>query len=336
MSHFLDRLTFFNRAGTSFSDGHGITTNEDRRWEDGYRKRWQHDKIVVPTMAPLQRLLCGRSTSRAASSPGRRSRPIIRARGLNCPTTSRAAVRAAPATPGISIRQPGEISAGALAPAQLWREARALRKPGGGWESSSRPEETRGLYRKARAGGFVRATWDEVTEIIAAANAYAVRKHGPDRVIGISPIRRCQWCPMPPARVISRCSAACACRSTTGTATCRRPARRPGASRPTCPRAPIGTIPNSSILWGSNVPQTRTPDAHFYTEARYRGAKSVVISPDYSEASKFADLWISVKQGTDAALGLAMGHVILREFYFDKTTSTSRTTSGNIPTCRCW
>ena len=57
------------------------------------------------------------------------------------------------------------------------------------------------------------------------------------------------------------------------------------------------------ILWGSNVPQTRTPDAHFYTEARYRGAKSVVICPDYSEASKFADLWISVKQGTDAALG---------------------------------
>ena len=72
------------------------------------------------------------------------------------------------------------------------------------------------------------------------------------------------------------------------------------------------------ILWGSNVPQTRTPDAHFYTEARYRGAKSVVICPDYSEASKFADLWISVKQGTDAALAMAMGHVILREFYLDR------------------
>ena len=25
------------------------------------------------------------------------------------------------------------------------------------------------------------------------------------------------------------------------------------------------------LLWGSNVPQTRTPDAHFYTEARYKG-----------------------------------------------------------------
>jgi nitrate reductase alpha subunit len=51
---------------------------------------------------------------------------------------------------------------------------------------------------------------------------------------------------------------------------------------------------------------------------RYRGAKSVVICPDYSEASKFADLWVSVKQGTDAALGMAMGHVILREFHVDR------------------
>ncbi len=90
------------------------------------------------------------------------------------------------------------------------------------------------------------------------------------------------------------------------------------------------------ILWGSNVPQTRTPDAHFYTEVRYKGAKSVVISPDYSEASKFADLWISVKQGTDAALAMAMGHVILRESTSTGRRSISRITPGNTPTCRCW
>jgi nitrate reductase alpha subunit len=37
MSHFLDRLMFFNRTVDDFADGHGIVTNEDRRWEDGYR-----------------------------------------------------------------------------------------------------------------------------------------------------------------------------------------------------------------------------------------------------------------------------------------------------------
>jgi hypothetical protein len=39
MSHFLDRLTFFKKQVDTFSDGHGIVTNEPRAWEDGYRKR---------------------------------------------------------------------------------------------------------------------------------------------------------------------------------------------------------------------------------------------------------------------------------------------------------
>ena len=32
------------------------------------------------------------------------------------------------------------------------------------------------------------------------------------------------------------------------------------------------------IAWGSNVPQTRTPDAHFFTEVRYKGAKTVAVT----------------------------------------------------------
>ena len=39
MSHFLDRLTFFNRVSEPFAGGHGVTTSEARSWEDGYRKR---------------------------------------------------------------------------------------------------------------------------------------------------------------------------------------------------------------------------------------------------------------------------------------------------------
>ncbi len=43
-----------------------------------------------------------------------------------------------------------------------------------------------------------------------------------------------------------------------------------------------------------------------------------MICPDYSEASKFGDIWLSVKQGTDAALAMAMGHVILKEYHVDR------------------
>ncbi len=76
---------------------------------------------------------------------------------------------------------------------------------------------------------------------------------------------------------------------------------------------------NSSyiIAWGSNVPQTRTPDAHFFTEVRYKGTKTVAITPDFSEVAKLSDQWLSPKQGTDSALAMAMGHVILKEFHLD-------------------
>ncbi len=65
---------------------------------------------------------------------------------------------------------------------------------------------------------------------------------------------------------------------------------------------------NSSyiIAWGSNVPQTRTPDAHFFTEVRYKGTKTVAVTPDYAEIAKLCYLWLAPKQGTDAAMALAI------------------------------
>ncbi len=72
------------------------------------------------------------------------------------------------------------------------------------------------------------------------------------------------------------------------------------------------------MLWGSNIPQTRTPDAHFMTEARYKGQKVVVVSPDYAGHTKFADNWLPARAGTDGALAMAMGHVILKEFHVDR------------------
>ncbi len=76
---------------------------------------------------------------------------------------------------------------------------------------------------------------------------------------------------------------------------------------------------NSSYIsaWGSNVPQTRTPDAHFFTEVRYKGTKTIAITPDYSEVAKLCDQWLAPKQGTDSALAMAMGHVILKAFHLD-------------------
>src|SRR6185312_2244165 len=72
------------------------------------------------------------------------------------------------------------------------------------------------------------------------------------------------------------------------------------------------------VMWGSNVPVTRTPDAHWMVEARYRGQKVVVVSPDYADNVKFADEWLAAAPGTDGALAMAMGHVVLKEFFVDR------------------
>src|SRR5450756_2544702 len=90
-----------------------------------------------------------------------------------------------------------------------------------------------------------------------------------------------------------------------------------GAHEPAVPaRVLVGA--SYLMIWGSNVPVTRTPDAHFMVEARYAGQKVVVVSPDYAEHVKFADDWLPVTAGMDGALALAMGHVVFKEFYVDR------------------
>ena len=91
------------------------------------------------------------------------------------------------------------------------------------------------------------------------------------------------------------------------------------------------------MMWGSNVPVTRTPDAHWMAEARYRGTKVVAVSPDYADNTKFADEWLPAQAGTDAALAMAMGHVILKEFFVDRQRAVlHRLRAAATPTCRSW
>ena len=40
---------FFTKKVGSYSDGWGEVTGEDRTWEQSYRDRWAHDKIVRST-----------------------------------------------------------------------------------------------------------------------------------------------------------------------------------------------------------------------------------------------------------------------------------------------
>ncbi|MDP2827419.1 MAG: molybdopterin-dependent oxidoreductase, partial [Sulfuricellaceae bacterium] len=67
------------------------------------------------------------------------------------------------------------------------------------------------------------------------------------------------------------------------------------------------------ILWGFNPNVTRIPDAHYLWEAKWRGAKIVVISPDYNPTAIHADWWLPIKPGSDSFLAMSLVQVVLKE-----------------------
>ncbi|MCD0503884.1 nitrate reductase subunit alpha [Bordetella petrii] len=320
MSYFVDRLKYFTRAKDSFADGHGSVVKEDRSWEKAYRDRWQHDKIVRSTHGVNCTGSCswkiyvkgGIVTWETQQTDYPRTRagmPNHEPRGC-----SRGASYSWYLYSANRIKYP--MLRGRLA--RLWREARKTMEPLAAWEHICTTPGLADDYKRVRGmGGFVRANWDEVNELVAAANVYTVKRYGPDRVVGFSPI--------PAMSMVSFAAGSRYLSLLGGTILsfydwyCDLPPSSPQTWGEQTDVAESADWYNSSfiIMWGSNVPQTRTPDAHFMVEARYRGAKIVSIFPDYAEGAKFGDVWLHPKQGTDAALALAMGHVILKEFHLE-------------------
>lgn len=67
------------------------------------------------------------------------------------------------------------------------------------------------------------------------------------------------------------------------------------------------------VLWSFNPNVTRIPDAHYLWEAKWRGAKIVVIAPDYNPTAIHADWWIPINPGSDSFLAMSLAHVVLEE-----------------------
>ncbi|GAI29294.1 unnamed protein product, partial [marine sediment metagenome] len=79
-----------------------------------------------------------------------------------------------------------------------------------------------------------------------------------------------------------------------------------------------GTETRTFVLWGLNLPETNPAKASVMEHARKAGAKVIVIDPRPIGVAETADIWLRVRPGTDAALGLGMMNVIIRENLYDK------------------
>jgi nitrate reductase alpha subunit len=321
MSHLLDKLRYFQAQREPFADGHGVTTDEDRQWERGYRQRWQHDKVVRSTHGVNCTGSCswkiyvknGLVTWETQQTDYPRTRPDLpnhEPRG--CPRGASYSwyIYSANRLKYPKVRQ---------SLMRLWRDARQqYADPVDAWASIVEDPAKAKSYKERRGlGGFVRAHWDEVNEIIAASNVYTTKTYGPDRINGFSPI--------PAMSMVSYAAGARYLSLIGGNCLsfydwyCDLPPASPQVWGEQTDVPESADWYNSSyiICWGSNVPQTRTPDAHFLTEVRYKGTKVISVTPDYSEVAKLTDQWLAPRQGTDAALAMAFGHVILKEFYVD-------------------
>ncbi|HXM57683.1 MAG TPA: nitrate reductase subunit alpha [Candidatus Dormibacteraeota bacterium] len=320
-SPLLEAHQFFRR-GPASAEGWSQQVGKDRRWESFYRDRWQHDKVVRSTHGVNCTGSCSWNVyvkdgiitweSQAVDYPSTGpDMPEYEPRG--CP---RGASFSWYTYSPLRVKHP--YVRGSLL--EMYREARAGGlDPVDAWASIVDDAERAARYRSQRGkGGFVRASWEEAVELIAAAHVHTIERHGPDRVAGFSPI---------PAMSMVSYTAGTRFLSLIGGVVLSFYdwyADLPPASPQTF--GDQTDVPESGdwwnagylVIWGTNLPITRTPDAHFMTEARYRGQKVVVVSPDYSDHTKFADHWLPAQPGTDGALALAMGHVILRECYVER------------------
>ncbi|MGC0400431.1 nitrate reductase alpha subunit [Streptomyces sp. SAI-126] len=315
---------FFTRAEVS-DDLRTLHRKGGRQADEFYRDRWSHDKVVRSTHGVNCTGSCSwkvyvkdgiitweaQQTDYPSVGP---DRPEYEPRG--CP---RGAAFSWYTYSPTRVRYP--YVRGVLL--QMYREAKARLggDPVAAWaDIVSDPERAR-RYKRARGkGGLVRASWEEATEMVAAAHVHTIKEYGPDRLAGFSPI---------PAMSMVSHAAGARFYSLLG-----------GvmlsfydwyADLPVASPQVFGDqtdVPESGdwwdagylIMWGSNLPVTRTPDAHWMAEARYRGQKVVAVAPDYADNVKFADEWLPAQPGTDGALAMAMGHVILKEFFVDRST----------------
>ncbi len=304
-----------------------IISPQTRHWEEFYRNRFQHDRIVRSTH--------GVNCTGGCSWQIHVKDGIVvwETQQLDYPLLESSLPPYEPrgCQRGISyswylyspLRIKYPLIRGALIDAFQDEKRHTGGDPLKAWENLQNNPEARQRYQKSRGkGGFRRVSWEVVLELIAVANIYTAKKYGPDRVIGFSPI---------PAMSMMSYAAGSRFLQLFGGVNlsfydwyCDLPTAFPeiwGEQTDVCESADWY---NSKMIadMGACLNMTRTPDCHFFAESRHNGTKTVVFSPDFSQVCKYADQWVPLHAGSDGAFWMAVTHVILKEWHHEKQTSS--------------
>jgi nitrate reductase alpha subunit len=299
-----------------------IVAPATRSWEQFYRNRWQHDKVIRSTHGVNCTGGCSWNIyvkeGIVTWEMQALDYPLLES-GLP-PYEPRGCQR------GISyswylyspIRVKYPYIRGALL--DLWKRARAEHEdPVLAWRSLVTDPEKRARWQRARGkGGFRRASWETALEIVAASCCHTIEAHGPDRIAGFSPI--------PAMSMVSYASGARFLQLVGGLSLsfydwyCDLPSASPETWGEQTDVNESADWYNAKLLavMGSNLNMTRTPDCHFAAEARHNGTKMVVFAPDFNQVAKYADDWVPVHAGQDGAFWMAVNHVLLTEYHHER------------------
>ncbi|OGA44198.1 MAG: nitrate reductase subunit alpha [Betaproteobacteria bacterium RIFCSPLOWO2_12_FULL_63_13] len=301
-----------------------IISPQTRKWEEFYRNRFQHDRIVRSTH--------GVNCTGGCSWQIHVKDGIVvwETQQLDYPLLEDSLPPYEPrgCQRGISfswylyspLRIKYPLIRGALIDA-FREEKQKTGDPLKAWEALQGNSAKRKSYQNARGkGGFRRVSWDEVLELMAVANIHTAKRYGPDRVIGFSPI--------PAMSMLSYAAGGRFLQLFGGVNMsfydwyCDLPTAFPeiwGEQTDVCESADWYNAKMIADM-GACLNMTRTPDCHFFAESRHNGTKAVVFSPDFSQVCKYADQWVPLHAGSDGAFWMAVSHVILKEFHHEKKT----------------
>lgn len=164
------------------------------------------------------------------------------------------------------------------------------------------------------SGKFDPITWDEAIGIIAEKLLEQKRKYGPESLAILSPAHRNY------KDLFLRFLAVHGSPNHGHSGICA--IQRAFAFHYTLGCQPLPDIKNSDlIIYWARQPIFSGPassQSRELVEAKERGARIVSIKPSMEPDAGMADFWIPLRPGTDAALALAMLHVVIGEDLVDK------------------
>lgn len=166
---------------------------------------------------------------------------------------------------------------------------------------------------KKGEGKFERISWDAALNLIASRLKEQKQKYGPESLAILSPARRSY------SEYLYRFLIAHGSPNYGHSGICAM--QKAFAFTYTLGSAPWPDIPNSKLIliWGKQPVYSGSTRGNLkqILDARDRGAKIISIKPTMEPDVALSDLWIPIRPGTDAALALAMLHVIINEKLYD-------------------